>query len=125
MVSLLYIGSVGVPPILNVLWLPKDTRKIRKFNSTKQSAMANDTDTGEHPMVSQEGVMVPSVAFMIERFDVSRLDVGASNAAVDTPQVAAADRRVVDASQDASQIMTGLILKQGDNGMALISSVAW
>jgi hypothetical protein len=59
--------------------------------------MASNTDNGEHPFVSQDGVMVPSRAF-IERFDVSRLGVGASNAAVDTPVVAAANQQVVDAT---------------------------
>ena len=62
--------------------------------------MASNADNGEHPYVSQEGVMVPSRAF-VERFDVSRLGVAATNATVDTPVVAAAADRysVVDATQ--------------------------
>ena len=62
--------------------------------------MASNTDNGEHPFVSQDGVMVASRAF-IERFDVSKLGVAATNATVDTPVVAAAADRysVVDATQ--------------------------
>jgi hypothetical protein len=73
--------------------------------------MANDSDNGEHPYVSQQGVYVPSVAFR-ERFDVSQLGVGAAVAPVDTPQVAAAngnsvvDRAVERTATGTSQEVT-------------------
>jgi hypothetical protein len=46
--------------------------------------MASNTDNGEHPYVSQDGVYVPSVTFR-ERFDVSKMAVMPTNATADTP----------------------------------------
>ena len=98
--SVLYMSGFSVPSIFAFPWTPIDNTNFRKNQHELQSTMAEGIDTGEHPYVSQQGVMVPSVAFR-ERLDVSRMGVMPTNAAVDTPQVAAAADQdsVVDATQ--------------------------
>jgi hypothetical protein len=84
---------------LKITRIFEEEKKLRK----KESTMAEERrDTGEHPMVSQDGVWRSSVAFR-QRFDVSALGVSGTNAIVATPQVAAAAADGYSAVVDATQ----------------------
>ena len=47
------MDSIVVPPILSVLWLPKDSRFFFENITQKELTMAEEKDNGEHPYMSQ------------------------------------------------------------------------